>query len=105
MNNERSAMATIADAILDRWLGPAWQRLTPLSAGAVLGAVVIVGSGTLLKRLLGSRSSRALGWIGSVGLVSAALWLLSESEAGEETLEPQAADGGPADEAEETREA
>lgn len=104
MNNERSAMATIADAILERWLGPAWQRLTPLSVGAVVGAVVIVGSGTLLKRLLGSRRTRALGWIGSVALVSAALWLLSESEAAE-TLGPQAADSGPADEGEETREA
>ncbi|KPK81776.1 MAG: hypothetical protein AMS25_04920 [Gemmatimonas sp. SM23_52] len=104
MNDERSAVATITDAILQRWLGPTWQRLTPLSAGAVASAVVIVGSGTLLKRLLGSRRARALGWIGSVALVSAALWLLSETEA-KETLQPAAgADGGSGDGGEETTE-
>ncbi len=105
MSDERSALAEIADAILDRWLGPAWQRLTPLSAGAVASAVVIVGGIAALRRLLGSRRTRGLGWIGSVTLVSAALWLLSETETGEVALPEAGAAGGPGGDGEETTEA
>ena len=105
MSDERSAVATITDAILERWLGPTWQQLAPLSAGAVASAVVIVGAGTVLKRLLGPRRAGALGWIGSVALVSAALWLLSETVAKETTHPDAGADRDPGDPGEETTEA
>lgn len=104
MNEERSALAEIADAILDRWLGPAWQRLTPLSTGAVASAAVIVGGVAALKRLLGSRLTRGLGWIGSVALVSAALWLLSETGTGEATERRAGGVGGSGGEEEGTTE-
>ncbi|NIN70853.1 MAG: hypothetical protein GTO46_02735 [Gemmatimonadetes bacterium] len=89
--DEDTALEAMTEELMDRVVGPAWERLGPLSAGAVAGSVAIVGARGLLRRLFGRRYGRILSWLGAVSLVPVALWLLSGSE-GEKDSEPQAED-------------
>ncbi len=52
-----------------------WQRLAPLSTGAVAGGLVIVGATSLLRRALGARYGRRLSWGGALALIPLGLWL------------------------------
>jgi hypothetical protein len=89
--DEDAALESMTDQLMDRVVGPAWERLGPLSAGAVAGSVAIVGARGLLRRLFGRRYGRIISWVGAVSLVPVALWLLSGNER-EKDLEPQAED-------------
>ncbi len=89
--DEDVALEAMTDAVIERVVGPAWERLGPLSAGAVAGSFALVGARGLLRRLMGRRYGRILSWAGAVALVPVALWLLSGSER-ENELEPQADD-------------
>jgi hypothetical protein len=89
--DEDAALETMTDELLDRVVGPAWERLGPLSAGAVAGSVAIVSARGLLRRLLGRRSGRIISWVGAVALVPVALWLLSGDPRVRDT-KPQADD-------------
>jgi hypothetical protein len=91
--DEDAALEEMKDALFERVLGSAWERLGPLSAGAVAGSVVIVGARGLLRRLFGRRYGRVLSWVGAAALVPVALWLLTGNEVPEES-EGQAGDEG-----------
>jgi hypothetical protein len=78
MSEEQTALQTVIEFALERGLGPAWEKLGPLSAGAVVSSVVIVGAGSLLRRALGSRYGRALGWLSAAALLPLGVWLLAE---------------------------
>ena len=67
-----------ADGALERGLGSAWERLAPLSVGAVVSAAAIVGATALLRRALGP-SRRVLGWAGAIALLPIGYWLLSDA--------------------------
>lgn len=89
--DEEAALEAMTDELIDRVVGPAWERLGPLSAGAVAGSVAIVSARGLLRRLLGRRYGRIISWAGAIALVPVALWLLSGNERARET-KPQADD-------------
>jgi hypothetical protein len=89
--DEDTALEAMTDELMDRVVGPAWERLGPLSAGAVAGSVAIVSARGLLRRLMGRRYGRIMSWVGAVALVPVALWLLSGNER-EKDLELQAED-------------
>lgn len=78
--DEDGAMEAMSDALIDRVVGPAWERLGPLSAGAVAGSVAIVGARGFLRRVFGRRYGRIMSWVGAAALVPVALWLLSGNE-------------------------
>jgi hypothetical protein len=78
--DEDAAMEAMSDALIDRVVGPAWERLGPLSAGAVAGSVAIVGARGFLRRVFGRRYGRIISWVGAAALVPVALWLLSGNE-------------------------
>jgi threonine/homoserine/homoserine lactone efflux protein len=61
---------------LERGLHSAWEQLGPLSVGAVISSVVVVGASALLRRALGSKR-HLLGWAGAAALLPIGLWLLS----------------------------
>ncbi|UCF19162.1 MAG: hypothetical protein JSU87_14725 [Gemmatimonadota bacterium] len=63
--------------------GAFWQRLAPLSVGAVTGGLIIIGATSLLRRVLGARPARALSWGGALALIPLGLWLLSQGDAAE----------------------
>lgn len=90
--DEDSAAEAMTDALIDRALGPAWERLGPLSAGAVAGSVAIVGARGILRRLFGRRYGRIVSWVGAAALVPVALWLVSGNEKAKD-LAPRAGDG------------
>ncbi len=75
--DERAAGEAITNALFERVLGPAWERLGPLSTGAVAGSLAIVGARGLLRRVLGRRYGRTLSWVGALALVPVAVWLLA----------------------------
>jgi hypothetical protein len=58
--DEDAAMEAMSDALIDRVVGPAWERLGPLSAGAVAGSVAIVGARGFLRRVFGRRYGRII---------------------------------------------
>ncbi|UCC82377.1 MAG: hypothetical protein JSW46_15530 [Gemmatimonadota bacterium] len=89
--DEDTALEAMTDELMDRVVGPAWDRLGPLSAGAVAGSVAIVSARGLLRRLLGRRYGRIISWVGAVALVPVALWLLSGNQRASD-LKPQADD-------------
>ena len=91
--DEDSAMEAMSDALVDRVVGPAWERLGPLSAGAVAGSVAIVGARGFLRRVFGRRYGRIMSWVGAAALLPVALWLLSGNERAND-LKPQAGDDG-----------
>lgn len=64
--------------VLGRGLASAWERLGPLSTGAVASGVLLVAGGRVLRRALGSHRSRRLGWSVLAALVPLGLWLLTE---------------------------
>jgi len=91
--DEGAALEAMTDALVERVLGPAWERLGPLSAGAVAGSAALVGARGLLRRLFGRRYGRIISWVGAAALVPVALWLLSGKERAEDS-EPQAGEDG-----------
>jgi hypothetical protein len=91
--DEDATMEAMTDALIDRVVGPAWERLGPLSAGAVAGSVAIVGARGFLRRVFGRRYGRIMSWVGAAALVPVALWLLSGNERVKDP-EPQANDDG-----------
>ncbi|MGD2216388.1 MAG: hypothetical protein PVJ64_06515 [Gemmatimonadales bacterium] len=98
--DEDAALEAMTGALIDGVVGPAWERLGPLSAGAVAGSVVLVGARGLLRRLFGRRYGRIISWVGAVSLLPVALWMLSGNQRAKDS-EPQGDDKGtgPLDEA------
>ena len=79
VEEEGTALEAITDTVLDRGFGSSWEQLAPLSAGAVASCIVIVGALSVVRRLLGTRHGRVLGFLAGAALVPAGLWLLSRS--------------------------
>lgn len=77
LNDEEQALEKITDGVLDRGLGSVWERLAPLSAGAVASGAVIVAAGAVLRRALDPERGRGLRWLGLATLVPLGLWLLA----------------------------
>ncbi len=73
--------------VLEEGLGSAWDRLAPLSLGAVASSAVIVAASAALRHLLGPRRRRALGWLGVAALLPLAVWVLWEEEESGDTDE------------------
>ncbi|UCC73129.1 MAG: hypothetical protein JSV86_00765 [Gemmatimonadota bacterium] len=90
--DEQASLEAMTDALFDRVLGPAWEQLGPLGAGAVASSVAIVGARGLLRRVFGRRYGRLVSWVGAVALVPVALWLLSGNAKGEGSEEPGVAE-------------
>ncbi len=94
MSDEITALDAITDRVLDRGLGALWDRLSPLSAGAVASSAAIVAGCSLLRRVLNpdrDRSNRSISWVGLVILAPVALWLLTRARDAD-TSEPMAAE-------------
>jgi len=70
----------IGEGLLERGIESVWERLAPLSVGAVVSGVAVVGASALLRRALGSRKN-ILGWAGAAALLPIAFWLVSERAA------------------------
>jgi hypothetical protein len=79
--DEEGALEEATEALLERVFGPAWERLGPLSAGAVASSVAIVAARGLLRRVFGRRYGKYLSWAGAVVLVPVALWLFGGEDA------------------------
>lgn len=77
---DEGAVESVTEAVLDRVLGSAWERLGPLSAGAVASSFVIVGARAALRRVLGRRYGKLVSWAGAIALVPVALWLLGGND-------------------------
>jgi hypothetical protein len=89
---------TAGEGLVERSIVKTWERLAPLSAGAVAGAAVLVGSSAVLRRLLGSRRS-VLNWTAMAVLLPIGLWLMAgtkgvEAEPGFATGMPELDEGG-----------
>lgn len=67
-------------------LSSAWDRLAPLSLGAVASSALIVMASAGLRRLLGP-GRRALGWLGVAALLPLAVWVLWDDGESTETNE------------------
>ena len=63
--------------MIARGLGSAWERLGPLSAGAVATSLLLVTGGRLLSRAVGLGIGRRLGLSTVAGLLSLGLWLVA----------------------------
>lgn len=86
---------------LEEGLGGAWDRLAPLSLGAVASSALIVAASAAFRRLLGPRG-RVLGWLGVAALLPLAVWALwgdeESNDAGRAAREDEAEkdESGPA---------
>ncbi|KPK65476.1 MAG: hypothetical protein AMS21_04580 [Gemmatimonas sp. SG8_38_2] len=70
----------VGEGLLERGIESVFERLAPLSVGAVVSGVAVIGASALLRRVLGSRKN-LLGWAGAVALLPIAFWLASERAA------------------------
>lgn len=75
MNDDLGMLDAIGDGAIGRGLVSVWERLAPLSVGAVASGVAILAGGSLLRRALGSTRGRGLRWVGVAALVPLGLWL------------------------------
>ena len=76
MSEERTALERVTSKVLE-WGGGAWvDRMAPISVGAVVGSVAVIGAGSVLRFLL--RRSRTLRWAGTLVAVPVGIWLLLE---------------------------
>lgn len=74
-------------------LGSAWERLAPLSLGAVASSALIVVASAGLRRLLGPRR-QALGWLGVAALLPLAVWVLWDDGESADTHEERTKGSG-----------
>lgn len=93
MGEPVTSLEKIADEVIDLGVGHFWDRLSPLSAGAVASGVVIVSACTLLRRALGFNRRGGLGWLTAAALVPLGLWLLAGTGDGETAEESRGAEG------------
>ena len=91
MSDDGEIQAASGDAIA-RGLSSAWERLGPLSTGAVATSLLVVTGGRLLGRAVGLGAGRRLGLSAAVGLLSLGLWLLTGPGKADDT-EREGADG------------
>jgi hypothetical protein len=77
MAEERGVLVRLAESAVGRGLVAGWEKLSPLSAGAVVTSLLVVGAAAALKRSLGRGASRTLGLLGTAVAVPLVLWLLS----------------------------
>lgn len=76
MSEERTALERVTSEVLE-WGGGAWvDRMAPISVGAVVGSVAVIGAGSVLRFLL--RRSPTLRWAGALAAVPVGIWLLRE---------------------------
>ena len=71
--------ATTGESSLQRGLSSAWERIAPLSVGAVASSVAIIAASSVLRRVLGPKA-RLLSWAGTVVVLPLGVWLLTRRE-------------------------
>ncbi len=91
MSDKGEIQAASGDVIA-RGLSSAWERLGPLSTGAVATSLLVVTGGRLLGRAVGLGAGRRFGLSAAVGLLSLGLWLLTGPGKADDT-ESGGADG------------
>ena len=74
-------LTTTGGSSLQRGLASVWQRIAPLSVGAVASGVAIIVASAVLRRALGPKA-RLLSWTGTVVVVPLGVWLLTRKEEG-----------------------
>ena len=85
-------LATADRSPLQRGLWSVWERVAPLSVGAVAGGAAIIAASAVLRRALGPKA-RLLSWAGTIVVLPLGTWLLTRkdeltrSEAGADTAE------------------
>ena len=72
-------LATTGERSLQRGLASVWERIAPLSVGAIASGAVIIAASAVLRRLLGPRA-RVLGWAGTTIVLPLGLWLLTRRD-------------------------
>ena len=82
-------LATTGEGPLQRGLSSAWERVAPLSVGAVVSSAVIIAASAVLRRALGPKA-RLLGWAGTIAVLPLGAWLLTRRD--ERTVREPSAD-------------
>ena len=77
MTETDRALDRITDRVLDIGVAQVWERIAPLSTGAVASSVVIVAGGAVLRRAFRMMNGRSLAWIGLAATVPVSLWILT----------------------------
>ncbi len=68
--------ATTGEGSLQRGLASVWERMAPLSIGAVASSAAIIAASAVMRRALGPRA-RVLGWVGTIVVIPLGAWLLT----------------------------
>jgi hypothetical protein len=76
VSDEGDIQAPSGDVIA-RGLTSAWERLGPLSTGAVATSLLLVTGGRLFGRAVGLGVGRRFGLSAAVGMLSLGLWLVT----------------------------
>lgn len=96
MSETERALDRITDRALEIGVAQVWDRIAPLSAGAVASSVVIVAGGAILRRgfKIGFKmvNGRSLRWIGLAAVVPLSLWLLTRPKERASPFADEAAD-------------
>ncbi len=72
-------LTTTGGSPLQRGLASVWERVAPLSVGAVASSVAIIAASAVLRRALGPKA-RLLSWAGTVVVLPLGVWLLTRKE-------------------------
>lgn len=75
--NEEAGIQRLPGDMIAGGLRSAWERLGPLSTGAVATSLLLVTGGRLITRALGLGPGRRFGLSAAVGVLSLGLWLLT----------------------------
>ena len=68
--------AATGESSLQRGLESVWERMAPLSIGAVASSAAIIAVSGVMRRALGPRA-RVLGWVGTIVVIPLGAWLLT----------------------------
>lgn len=72
-------LTTTGESSLQRGLSSVWERVAPLSVGAVASSAAIIAATALLRRALGPKA-RLLSWAGTIVVLPLGTWLLTRRD-------------------------
>jgi hypothetical protein len=72
-------LTTTDERSLQRGLSSVWERIAPLSVGAVASSVAIIAASAVLRRALGPKA-RLLSWAGTIVVLPLGAWLLTRRD-------------------------